>query len=217
MIGPSSSHTAGASRIGYVARQLLGDEPKRAIITLYNSFAKTHKGHGTDKAIIGGILGFGPDDLRIRHAHELARRDGLEWEFKFVGDQARFHSNAARVKLFGKQGGTVEVVGASLGGGRILIQEIEGFRVDFTAQMHTVVIIADDVPGSIQHISGAIAEKGVNIANMFVSRTESQANMVIELDQAIEDETLNRIASFPWVKFARRVEPMVEGSSRYEK
>lgn len=217
MIGPSSSHTAGASRIGYVARQLLHDEPKKAIITLYNSFAKTHKGHGTDKAIIGGILGFGPDDERIRDAHELAKKAGLEWEFKFVGDFGRFHSNTARIKLFAKNGGAVEVVGASLGGGRIKIQEIEGFQVDFNAQTHTVVIIADDVPGSIQHISGAIAQRQVNIANMFVSRMENIANMVIELDQALDDDTLREIKNFSWVKFVRPVEPMLEGSSRYEK
>ena len=217
MIGPSSSHTAGASRIGYVARQLLREEPKKAVITLYNSFAKTHKGHGTDKAIIGGILGFGPDDERIRESHELAKRQGLEWEFLFRGDFVLFHSNAARVKLTGKQGGTVEIVGASLGGGRIMIQEIEGFPVDFNAQNFTLVIIADDVPGSIQNISGAIAEKGVNIANMFVSRNETKANMVIELDQAVNGETLKKIESFSWVRFARLVEPMSEHSSRYEK
>ena len=217
MIGPSSSHTAGASRIGYVARQLLRDEPRKAIITLYNSFAKTHKGHGTDKAIIGGILGFGPDDDRIRHSEELARKEGLEWEFKFRGDSVRFHSNTARVKLVGKNGGTVEVVGASLGGGRIKIQEIEGFSVDFNAQTFTLVIIADDVPGSIQHISGAIAEKRVNIANMFVSRNETLANMVIELDQTVDEQTLQRIESFSWVKFVRLVEPTVGHSSRYEK
>ena len=217
MIGPSSSHTAGASRIGNVARQLLHDEPAKAIVTLYNSFAKTHKGHGTDKAIIGGILGFGPDDERIRDAHEIAKKQGLEWEFKFRGDTVRFHSNTARVKLIGKNGGSVEVVGASLGGGRIKIQEIEGFPVDFNAQTHTLVIIADDVPGSIQHISGAIAEKGLNIANMFVSRNETLANMVIELDQAVDDIALKKIKSFSWVKFVRLVEPMIEHSSRYEK
>ena len=217
MIGPSSSHTAGASRIGYVARQLLRDEPKKAIITLYNSFAKTHKGHGTDKAIIGGILGFGPDDERIRDAQELAKQQGMEWEFHFHGDSVRFHSNTARIKVFGKHGGSVEIVGASLGGGRIKIQEIEGFPVDFNAQTHTLVIIADDVPGSIQHISGAIAERGVNIANMFVSRNETKANMVIELDQGVDDETLKKIESLSWVRLVRPVEPMIEHSSRYEK
>lgn len=217
MIGPSSSHTAGASRIGYIARQLLHDEPKKAVITLYNSFAKTHKGHGTDKAIIGGILGFGPDDERIRDSHELAARGGLEWEFKFVGDFVRFHSNTARVKLEGKHGGTVELVGASLGGGRIRIQEIEGFTVDFNAQLPTLVIIAEDIPGSIQKISGAIADKKGNIANMFVARNENLANMIIELDEHADKETVEKIAALPWVKFVRRVEPMLEGSSRYEK
>lgn len=217
MIGPSSSHTAGASRIGYVARQLLNDKPLKAIITLYNSFAKTHKGHGTDRAIIGGILGFGPDDLRIRESFELARKEGLKWEFKFTGDFNRFHSNAARIKLFGEKGGSVEVAGASLGGGRIKIQEIEGFAVDFNAQTHTLVIIAEDIPGSIKNISAAIAEKEYNIANMYVARNENLANMVIEVDQAIDDETLRRIGSFPWVKFVRVVDPMLEGSSRYEK
>lgn len=217
MIGPSSSHTAGASRIGYIARQLLNQKPVRAIITLYNSFAKTHKGHGTDRAIVGGILGFGPDDTRIRKSFELAKESGLEWEFKFIGDSARFHSNTARVHLIGSEGGTVEVTGASLGGGRIRIQEIEGFHVDFNAQTHTLVIIAEDIPGSIKNISGAIAERGCNIANMYVSRNEKLANMIIEMDQPIDKDTVRAIESFPWVKFVRRVEPMMDGSSRYDK
>jgi L-serine dehydratase len=217
MIGPSSSHTAGASRIGSIARQLLNDKPVKAVVTLYNSFAKTHKGHGTDRAIIGGILGFGPDDVRIRNSFELARQEGLEWEFKIVGGHNKFHSNTARIHLKGQGGGTVELTGASLGGGRIKIQEIEGFPVDFSAHTHTIVIIADDIPGSIKNISGAIAEKGINIANMYVSRDEKLANMVIEVDQAIDRETLKKIESFKWVKFARRVEPMAVGSSRYDK
>ncbi|MBI2619936.1 MAG: L-serine ammonia-lyase, iron-sulfur-dependent, subunit beta [Ignavibacteriales bacterium] len=217
MIGPSSSHTAGASRIGFIARQLLNDKPSRAEITLYNSFAKTHKGHGTDRALVGGILGFGPDDTRIRNSFELAKKEGLEWEFKFSSDFNRFHSNTARIKLTGEQGGSVDLTGASLGGGRIRIQEIEGFKVDFNAQTHTLVIIAEDIPGSIKNISGAIAERGTNIANMYVSRNEQLANMVLEMDQSVDKETLKKIESFPWVKFVRRVEPMIEGTSRYEK
>lgn len=217
MIGPSSSHTAGASRIGYVARQLLNEKPVQAVITLYNSFAKTHKGHGTDRAVVGGILGFGPDDTRIRQSFEIAEQEGLRWEFKFVGDSARFHSNTARIRLTGENGGSVEVTGASLGGGRIRIQEIEGFRVDFNAQTNTLVVIAEDIPGSIKSISGAIAERGCNIANMYVSRNEKLANMVIEMDQPIDKDTVKVIESFRWVKFVRRVEPILEGSSRYDK
>ena len=217
MIGPSSSHTAGASRIGYVARQLLKANPARAVITLYNSFARTHKGHGTDRAIIGGILGYGPDDERIRDSFELGRSAGLEWEFKFQGDQVRYHSHAARVRLIDSAGKDVEIVGASLGGGRISILEIQGFPVNFNAQTFTLVVIADDVPGSIQQISGAISHKGINIANMFVSRRGRTANMVIELDHTVEPETLRVIEAFSWVQFVRLVEPMLQGSSQYEK
>jgi L-serine dehydratase len=217
MIGPSSSHTAGASRIGYVARQLLNEKPINAVITLYNSFAKTHRGHGTDKAIIGGLLGFAPDDERIKDAFALAKKEGMDWQWKFRGDFTRFHSNAARVKLTGEKKGVVEIVGASLGGGRIRIEEIEGFAVSFNAQMNTLVIIAEDVPGSIKNISAAIADKGVNIANMFVSRNEKMANMVIEMDHAIDIGALGKIESLSWVRFARMVVPMRDSSSRYDK
>ena len=217
MIGPSSSHTAGASRIGAITRQLLGEKPTKAVITLYNSFAKTHRGHGTDRAVVGGILGFSPDDARIKESFELAASEGLSWEFTFVGDTSRFHSNTARVKLTGTSGRTVELVGASLGGGRVRVQEIEGFPVDFGALTYTIVIIAEDIPGSIKYVSGAIAERGINIARMTVTRSENMANMVIETDQLTDPETMETIESLPWVRFAREVEPLLEGSSRFEK
>ncbi|MDX2127426.1 MAG: L-serine ammonia-lyase, iron-sulfur-dependent subunit beta [Chloroherpetonaceae bacterium] len=225
MIGPSSSHTAGASRIGFVARQLLDVEPTEAVITLYNSFARTHKGHGTDCAIIGGILGFEPDDERLKSSFELAWQKNLKWDFKFAGDAERFHSNAARIRLNGKSNDdsnrSIEVVGASLGGGRILIQEIEGFALEFNAQLDTLVIIAEDIKGSIQKISGVISESGLNIAQMSVSRNVTQsiplASMVIELDQAPPNETVRAIGNLHWVKFSRLVPSMFSSSSRYEK
>ena len=220
MIGPSSSHTAGASRIGFIARRLLGEPPRRALITLYNSFARTHKGHGTDCALIGGILGFSPDDERIKDAFEIARSKGLEWQFKFHGDAERFHSNAARVLLIGENN-QIEIVGASLGGGRIKIEEIEGFAVEFTAQLDTLVVIAEDVPGSIQRISGIIAEGKVNIAQMFVSRNKSKgtpmASMVMELDNPLSPSCVSAVGALGWVKFARLIESIHEGSSMYEK
>jgi len=217
MIGPSSSHTAGASRIGLIARQLLKQTPARATITLYNSFAKTHKGHGTDKAVIGGILGFRPDDLRIREAFTIANEKGLQWEFKFISNPVHFHSNTARIHLEADNGDTIEVVGVSLGGGRIRIKELEGFPVDFSASVHTLVIIADDIPGSIRNISGAIAEEGANIAQMFVSRTERRANMVIELDQALGDPSVQKIQNLSWIHFSRMLTPLEGESSMYEK
>ncbi len=217
MIGPSSSHTAGASRIGLIARQLLRERPARAAITLYNSFAKTHKGHGTDKAIIGGILGFRPDDLRIRDAFGLGKQAGLEWTFSFVSDPAHYHSNTARIRLAGNSGTGIEIVGVSLGGGRIRIKELEGFAVDFNAQVHTLVIIADDIPGSIRNISGAIADEGANIAHMYVSRTAKRASMVIELDHALSDAAVQKIQSLSWIHFSRLLTPLEGDSSMYDK
>jgi L-serine dehydratase len=209
MIGPSSSHTAGAVKLGLVARQLLGAEPVKAEITLYNSFARTYKGHGTDRAIVGGILGMKPDDERLRNSLEIAKENGLRYEFKLIMKAPKLHPNSARIKLFDKDGNKIEMVGSSLGGGRIEVVEIEGFKVSFSVMTHTIVIIADDIPGSIAHISGAIAEKNINIANMFVSREEKLANMVIEVDQEVPNEVLQKISSFSWVHYVRLVEPIV--------
>jgi L-serine dehydratase len=209
MIGPSSSHTAGAAKLGLVARQLLGAEPVKAEITLYNSFARTYKGHGTDRAIVGGILGMKPDDERLRNSLEIAKENGLRYEFKLIMKAPKLHPNSARIKLFDKDGNKIEMVGSSLGGGRIEVVEIEGFKLSFSVMTHTIVIIADDIPGSIAHISGAIAEKNINIANMFVSREEKLANMVIEVDQEVPNEVLQKISSFGWVHYVRLVEPIV--------
>ncbi|CUU07632.1 L-serine dehydratase [Candidatus Thermokryptus mobilis] len=209
MIGPSSSHTAGAAKLGLIARQLLGTEPVKAEITLYNSFARTYKGHGTDRAIVGGILGMRPDDERLRNSLEMAKEKGLKYEFKLIMKAPKLHPNSARIKLFDKDGNKIEMVGSSLGGGRIEVVEIEGFKVSFSVMTHTIVIIADDIPGSIAHISGAIAEKNINIANMFVSREEKLANMVIEVDQEVPNEVLQKISSFSWVHYVRLVEPIV--------
>ncbi|MFQ3599081.1 MAG: ACT domain-containing protein, partial [Chloroherpetonaceae bacterium] len=169
---------------------------------------------------IGGILGFAPDDERIKEAFEIARTKGLDWQFKFHGDAERFHSNAARLCLVGEKN-KIEIVGASLGGGRIKIEEIEGFAVEFTAQLDTLVVIAEDVPGSIQRISGIIAESNVNIAQMFVSRNKNQktpmASMVMELDNPLPDSAVSAVSGLGWVKFARLIESVQEGSSMYEK
>lgn len=208
MIGPSSSHTAGAAKLGYIARQLLGAEPRRAEITLYNSFARTYKGHGTDKAIIGGILGMKPDDERLRNSFEIAKEKGLKYEFRLIMKAPKLHPNSARIKLFDSNENKIEMVGSSIGGGRIEIMEIEGFKVNFSVSMHTIVIIADDIPGSIAHISGAIAEKRINIANMFVSREERLANMIIEVDQDVPQEVIEKIKSFGWVHYVRLVNPI---------
>lgn len=208
MIGPSSSHTAGAAKLGLIARQLLGSEPRFAEITLYNSFARTYKGHGTDRAIIGGILGMKPDDENLKNSFEIAKEKHLDFKFKLQMRAPKLHPNTARIKLTDENENSIEMVGCSIGGGRIEIIEVEGFKVSFSVDTHTIVIIADDIPGSIAHISGAIAEKRINIANMFVSREEKLANMIIEVDQDVPNETLEKIKSFSWVHYVRLVEPV---------
>ena len=169
MVGPSSSHTAGACRLGLLARNLVGGTPERARIELHGSFARTGEGHGTDKAIAGGLMGFRPDDDRIREALDIADRDGLRYAFEktTLGDDADVHPNTVRITV--ERGDRTHVMlGASLGAGRVLVSEIDGFPVEVHGNHHTIVLVAEDVKGSIARIAGLLADDGINIARKFV-------------------------------------------------
>ena len=183
MIGPSSSHTAGAARIGLIANRLVRGDIKRAQVTLYESFATTGRGHGTDLALAGGLLGFPPDDERLRDSLSYAEHAGVEISFVF-SDQPAPHPNTARIVLEKRDGETLEVLGASVGGGNIEILEIDGMEVSFSCNYPTLLVFHRDVPGSIQRVSGILAESGINIAFMRVFRTARNADacMVIEMD-----------------------------------
>jgi len=182
MIGPSSSHTAGAARIGSVARQLLQEEPVRAEITLYGSFAQTYRGHGTDRAILGGLLGFEPSDPKLRDSFALAKEAGLVYRFE-LAKTASIHPNTARLRLTGRQGGSIELLACSVGGGAISVAEINGMGVSFTAQYFTTVIFNEDKPGVVAEVAGVFAAGGINIAFMRLFRKEQSGIMVIETDQ----------------------------------
>src|SRR5687768_10225141 len=148
MVGPSSSHTAGACRLGLLARCLVGGTPERARVELHGSFARTGEGHGTDKAIVGGLMGFKPDDERLREALAIAEGEGLDFRFekKRIGDEAVTHPNTARLTVhMGER--SAQLVAASLGAGRILVSEIDGFPVEVTGNYHTLVLVAEDVRG----------------------------------------------------------------------
>src|SRR3954469_21268252 len=152
MIGPSSSHTAGVVRIARVARKILGSQPEEAHITFYNSFATTYEGHGSDRAVAAGLLDFHTDDKRIKNAFDYARDLGLPVDFKSVGNASTLHPNTVKLNL--KAGDKeVEVVGESRGGGLINIAQGNGFRADFSAQLHTLIITASDTKGSIAFIA----------------------------------------------------------------
>ena len=184
MIGPSSSHTAGAVRLGLMARAILGEEPVRAGIQLTGSFARTYRGHGTDKALTAGILGFMPDDVRIREALSLATSMGLELAFQKV-DIPDAPPNTAVIHLTGAKGRTVKVQGASVGGGNIRITGIDRFAVDLTGELPALITIHRDQPGVMMRVTSILAAEGLNIAFMRLSRQRrgEMAMMILELDE----------------------------------
>jgi L-serine dehydratase len=187
MTGPSSSHTAGAVRLGYIARRIMGAEPASAKFTLYGSFAETGRGHGTDKALIAGLLGCMPDDARIRSAYKLARDYGLSVDFEWSDEPAE-HPNTVRIEAEDVNGKKTTVVGRSVGGGNILITEINGIAVEVTGDYPTLIIQHHDEPGVISDVSRVLAQLGVNIAYMKVfrhGRGDSDAFMCIESDNAV--------------------------------
>ena len=201
MIGPSSSHTAGVVRIGLAAHKILGGVPEDAEITFYNSFARTYEGHGSDRGILGGLMGFKTDDKRLKESIELATKSNLVYHFKSVGNASTLHPNSVRVKIrLGEK--VVEVLGESLGGGLINIAELNGFKADFSANLHTVIITAEDVKGSIAFIANVLAHDDCNIATMSVSRRGKfdLACLVIEMDSGIKTVTLEYLKSLNWVK-----------------
>ena len=152
MIGPSSSHTAGAVRLGYIAHKVLGERAVRAEIELCGSFAQTYRGHGTDKALIAGILGMKSDDERIRRSLELAAEEGLEYSFATAVIPGA-HPNTARISLIGESGATAVVQGASIGGGNILVSQVNGLEVSFTGQHNTLLVLHYDKPGTIAAVT----------------------------------------------------------------
>ncbi len=202
MIGPSSSHTAGVVRIALAAIRILGTVPTHATVTFYNSFARTYEGHGSDRAIVAGLLGFPTDDVRIRDAFSHAEQAGLQYVFQSVGNASTMHPNTIRLQLRDERSGrAVEVVGQSRGGGVIRIVEVDGFPSDFSASLHTLIVDAADQQGSIAFIASVIAHDDCNIATMFVSRKGKNdvARQFIEMDSSIKPITLDYLRQLSWV------------------
>jgi L-serine dehydratase len=193
MIGPSSSHTAGAARIGRAARAIFGRKPKKVTITLYGSFAKTYRGHGTDIALVGGILDFDTFDQRMPDSLEIAKKEGIEVTF-VESDEIPDHPNTARLLLEDEQG-SVEVVGISIGGGKMEIVELNGFELKLTGNAPVLLVLHQDRYGAIATVAGILARHEINIGYMQVSRKEkgSIALMSIETDQPVTEEIQEEI------------------------
>ncbi|MEN1966916.1 L-serine ammonia-lyase, iron-sulfur-dependent subunit beta [Lentibacillus sp. N15] len=193
MIGPSSSHTAGAARIGKAARNLFGEEPTWAKVHLYESFAKTYKGHGTDFALVGGLLGFDTDDPRMSKALELANEKNIKIEF--IEDDAKAeHPNTARL-IIGNDTEELELVGISIGGGKVEITELNGFELRLSGNHPAILIMHNDRFGAIASVTKILAKYEINIGHMEVNRKDvgKEALMVIEVDQNVEDPILQEL------------------------
>ncbi len=197
MIGPSSSHTAGAARIGRVARSLFGRQPKWANISFYGSFAKTYKGHGTDVAIVGGILDFDTFDERIKTSLKIAEESGVKVSFH-EEDAITDHPNTAKV-VIGDEGGELELVGISIGGGKIEITELNGFVLKLSGNHPAILVVHDDRYGAIAGVANVLAKFAINIGHMEVSRKEKgqKALMTIEVDQNIDDTVIQELSALP--------------------
>ena len=203
MIGPSSSHTAGAVRLGRVAWKLLGERPVKAEIELTGSFAETYRGHGTDKALTAGIMGMDSDDERIRSSPDIARENGLDISFTETSIPGA-HPNTARITLCGESGRRVQVQGASVGGGNILVTGVNGMAVSFTGQYNTILVLHQDKPGAIAAVTQFVASTGVNIGNFRLSRSHrgGEALMTIEVDGGIPDGLMDALRAIEMVQQA---------------
>lgn len=188
MVGPSSSHTAGACRIGYFVRSLLSEMPKDVTIYLSGSFAKTYKGHGTDRALVGGLMGFLPSDIRIKDSLILAEKEGLKVTF-ICEDIELAHPNTARIVVKTNNGNVVTVTGSSVGGGSIKINDINGIKIDSDGTKDLFIVNHKDVPGMIAKISAIISRYKININGISLYRNEKggEAVVIVQVDNDVKD------------------------------
>lgn len=195
MIGPSSSHTAGAVRIGQIARRLFGAEPDALDICFFGSFAQTYKGHATDVALAGGLMGFATDDARLPRALEIAAEQGIRLRFS-CSEEPVAHPNTVRIGLRG-QGREMQVTGVSIGGGAVRITELDGFALQLSGESATLLILHKDAYGAVAAATRLLAESRINISHMEVSRSEKgkAALMAIEIDQPLDEALLARLRS----------------------
>lgn len=210
MVGPSSSHTAGAVRIGKMTRSILAEAPVLVKVQLHGSFAKTYQGHGTDKAITGGLLGFDTDDERIRDSLEIAGSCGLQITFETIRIKDA-HPNTALITARGNSGKTVTVMGSSIGGGNIIIRQINGLKVEVTGEYYTILISHRDTPGVVASVTGVLAQNQINIASMDVYRSNrgGSALMIIEIDQQAGNELERQLSYLPGVVSVAFIEPII--------
>ncbi len=194
MIGPSSSHTAGAARLGRIARYAAQKDIKKVVVYLHGSFAETGEGHGTKKAIAAGLLGMEPYDDRLKNALEIIKEKNIQIEFE-KRNLKTVHPNTAMIAIETSKGEIVKVTGSSVGGGAVIVTNINGFEVEITGEYYTIITKHIDAKGVIRDVANILAEENVNIANMKVIRGygKKEASMIIETDETVEVKVINKI------------------------
>ncbi|MFR1323818.1 MAG: L-serine ammonia-lyase, iron-sulfur-dependent subunit beta [Ezakiella massiliensis] len=205
MIGPSSSHTAGAARLGRIATTIAGEGFTSVSFLLHGSFAKTYNGHGTDKALLGGVMGFSPSDVRIRDAFKIADENNLHYEY-LETDLGFVHPNTVRIIFHYEDRPDYYVQGSSIGGGNILITNINGTEIEFRGERPTVILKYKDKKGIISRITSLFAIAGFNIANMTVIRSGRMSTLLCEFDGEVDNSILddiNRIDDFEFATFIK--------------
>ncbi|NMA82831.1 MAG: L-serine ammonia-lyase, iron-sulfur-dependent, subunit beta [Epulopiscium sp.] len=209
MIGPSSSHTAGAAKLGYMAKKIIGEPIQKVSFYLHGSFAKTYNGHGTDKALLAGVMGCHPDDERIRDAFQMAQEQKLDYEF-IEADLGDVHPNTVKIKMTTLQGEEWEITGSSIGGGKIKIIRINNMDVDFQGEYTTLITYHIDRPGMVATITATLAKYKINIAFMKLFRETkgSKAILILETDEDIEKEAVKEIREYPDVLVAKVIRPI---------
>lgn len=202
MIGPSSSHTAGACRLGYWAQRICGQRVTEARFTLYGSFAQTWRGHGTDRALLAGVMGMNVDDPRLRDAYRIAEENGLHFHFARDTATVTAHPNTVKIELLGEGGKAVSVVGESIGGGRAKVIQIDGIAVKFNGRLNSMLIYQKDRPGILAHIAQCCAKRKINIAflNLFRSDRENDAFTLVETDNVIPDDLIRELEAHELVR-----------------
>lgn len=194
MVGPSSSHTAGAVKIGLVSRKLMVEKVVKADIYFHGSFLATGKGHGTDKAVVAGLLGIAVDDSRVPFSFEIAEQEGLEFYITGI-DLGDAHPNTVKLNLTGESGKKIEIIAASIGGGQIEVCEIDGLSASFGGNYPTIIVNHKDIPGRVTAVTSRLSESNVNIATMKLYRTVrgGDAVMIIECDHEVPVETIKSL------------------------
>lgn len=207
MIGPSSSHTAGAVRLGLLAKNIYKNTPKKVVFKLYNSYAHTGKGHGTEKGLLAGVLGLSVDNRRIKNIFESDIAKEIDYSFEYY-DNFKYHPNAVEMIFDGEN--KMFIAGESVGAGEVAIRKIDDFNVKLTGKYNTLILVYKDMPGMISQVSSILQSKNINIASLICDRNAKgkEASMIISIDGNIDSSVVETVEEIPEVYFVSYVEKL---------